>query len=177
MEKNDWKSICIAGTRKERCCIDNLQHLLSSIAQQNHMDWILGCHFLCSLVESVMRLSGLQESEFWSCFQHVRGLQLKCHFEQSHRKVRDLQTARCLAPFSTFCHIPKSIWNAYSCLIPGRFHTVKGGCSRSFCEVEQHSSSSTERTPLSYFAIALRFSMHLYCCWYLLREILTHICH
>src|SRR5271156_4216264 len=25
------------------------------------------------------------------------------------------------------------------------------GCSRSFCEVEQHSSSSTERTPLSYF--------------------------
>jgi hypothetical protein len=136
-----------SGTREERCGIDNLWHLLSSIAQQNHMDWILGCHSPCSRLR-VYASVWFAGERVWPCLQHVRGLLLKCHFEQSHRKVRGLQATRCLAPFSAFCHILKSIWNAYCCLMPGRFHTVKGGCSRSFCEVEQHSSSPTERTPL-----------------------------
>src|SRR5271156_1929614 len=96
-----------------------------------------------------------------------------CKRSTTHRKVRDLKATRCLAPFSTFCHMLKSIWNAYVVSCQGD-STLSKGCSRSFCEVEQHSSSSTERTPLSYFAIALRFSMHRYCCWYLLREIHTH---
>ena len=46
--KNGLEEHLHSVTRKERCGIDNLRHLLSSIAQQNHMDCILSCHFRCS---------------------------------------------------------------------------------------------------------------------------------
>jgi hypothetical protein len=39
-----------SGTRKERCGIDNLRHLLSSIVQQNH---IPSCHVSLLMVKIV----------------------------------------------------------------------------------------------------------------------------